>query len=279
MKPASKSLEIVVVGLGQAGGNLAAEMTRRGYRSLALNTATTDLDALGRGALRLPDEARLYIGIEGYDGAGADLNYGRECLEANAEHIRERVGELAEGADLVLLVAGFGGGTGSGLSVLVTPGHVPYHQSVVVRGGGDTALFLGDLAPTSAHLPLPWIMGYDLDPLTTLETKRDVLGRASAEGWLLLFEHDPEVLMGRAVEGSRGLELADATITNVADIDVTGSVEDNHFRCSVPTTEKVVGMRSVRSIERRHQVVRKFCHVEVVVDVKRTTCREAAATR
>ena len=53
-------------------------------------------------------------------------------------------------------------------------------------------------------------MGYDLEPLTTLETKRDVLGRAAAEGWLLLFEHDPEVLMGQVVEGSHGLELADA---------------------------------------------------------------------
>ena len=97
-----------------------------------------------------------------------------------------------------------------GISALVTPGHVPYHQSIMVRDGGETALFLGDLAPTAAHLPLPWIMGYDLEPLTTLETKRDVLGRAAAEGWLLLFEHDPEVLGGRAVEGSRGLELADA---------------------------------------------------------------------
>jgi glyoxylase-like metal-dependent hydrolase (beta-lactamase superfamily II) len=97
-----------------------------------------------------------------------------------------------------------------GISALPTPGHVPYHQSIMLRAGGDTALFLGDLAPTSAHLPLPWIMGYDLEPLTTLETKREILGRAAAEGWLLLFEHDPEVVLGRVVEGSRGLELADA---------------------------------------------------------------------
>jgi len=119
VKPAGKSIEVVAIGLGQAGGNLAAEMNRRGYRSLALNTATTDLAALGRGELGLPEEARLYIGIEGYDGAGADLNYGRECLEANAETIRERVAELTEGADLVLLMAGFGGGTGSALATLV----------------------------------------------------------------------------------------------------------------------------------------------------------------
>lgn len=119
MKPADKSIEVVAVGLGQAGGNLAAEMHRRGYGCLALNTATTDLAALGRGDLALPEESRLYIGIEGYDGAGADLNYGRECLEANSEVIRERVAQLAEGADLVLLMAGFGGGTGSALSTLV----------------------------------------------------------------------------------------------------------------------------------------------------------------
>lgn len=119
MKPADKSLEVVVVGLGQAGGNLAAEMYRRGYRCLALNTATTDLAALGRGRLTIPEESRLYIGIEGYDGAGADLNYGRECIEANADTIREHVGQLAEVADLVLLTAGFGGGTGSALSTLV----------------------------------------------------------------------------------------------------------------------------------------------------------------
>jgi glyoxylase-like metal-dependent hydrolase (beta-lactamase superfamily II) len=96
-----------------------------------------------------------------------------------------------------------------GISALPTPGHVPYHQSIMIRDGGETALFLGDLAPTAAHLPLPWIMGYDLEPLTTLETKRNILGQAAAEGWLLLFEHDPEVLLGRVVEGSRGLELAD----------------------------------------------------------------------
>jgi len=41
-------------------------------------------------------------------------------------------------------------------------------------------------------LPLPWIMGYDVEPLVTLETKRRVLTRASKERWLLVFEHDAE---------------------------------------------------------------------------------------
>jgi glyoxylase-like metal-dependent hydrolase (beta-lactamase superfamily II) len=84
-----------------------------------------------------------------------------------------------------------------GLRVLPTPGHTPHHQSVLVQSGGETACFLADLIPTSAHLPLPWIMGYDLEPLVTLETKRALLDRARREDWLLVFEHDPSVPWGR----------------------------------------------------------------------------------
>jgi glyoxylase-like metal-dependent hydrolase (beta-lactamase superfamily II) len=86
-----------------------------------------------------------------------------------------------------------------GIRVLPTPGHVPHHQSVLLEDRGERALYLADLVPTSAHLPLPWIMGYDLEPLVTLETKRAVLGRAEAEGWLLVFEHDPVVATGRVI--------------------------------------------------------------------------------
>jgi glyoxylase-like metal-dependent hydrolase (beta-lactamase superfamily II) len=83
------------------------------------------------------------------------------------------------------------------VSVLPTPGHIPFHQSVLVRSGGETACFLADVCPTSAHLPLPGVMGYDLEPLVTLETKRGLWERARAEDWLLVFEHDPVVAWGR----------------------------------------------------------------------------------
>src|SRR2546425_11186009 len=65
-----------------------------------------------------------------------------------------------------------------GIRCVPTPGHVPFHQSVVVESGGERACFLADLVPTTAHLPLPWIMGYDLEPLVTLESKRRLYGRA-----------------------------------------------------------------------------------------------------
>jgi glyoxylase-like metal-dependent hydrolase (beta-lactamase superfamily II) len=90
-----------------------------------------------------------------------------------------------------------------GIHLLPTPGHVPFHQSVLVSDGGETACFLGDLVPTAAHVPAPWIMGYDLEPLVTLETKKRVLGRAAQERWQLIFEHDPEVARARLVPDAR----------------------------------------------------------------------------
>ena len=94
-----------------------------------------------------------------------------------------------------------------------TPGHVPQHQSILVQDRGETALFLGDIIPTSAHLPLPWIMGYDLEPLRTLETKRALMARAVAERWRLVFEHDPVVASGVVVQEGKQAALRDVVTT------------------------------------------------------------------
>ena len=78
-----------------------------------------------------------------------------------------------------------------GVRVLPTAGHVPYHQSIVVESEDHAVCYLGDLVPTTAHVQLPWIMGYDLEPLVTMENKRRLLARAHERGWLVAFEHDP----------------------------------------------------------------------------------------
>ncbi len=83
-----------------------------------------------------------------------------------------------------------------GVTAVVTAGHTRYHQSVKLESEGQVAFFLGDLIPTVSHLPLPYIMGYDLNPVQTLGSKRWVLERAFEEHWLLVFEHDPLVQAG-----------------------------------------------------------------------------------
>src|SRR5437763_3390889 len=94
-----------------------------------------------------------------------------------------------------------------GIRGVPTPGHVPYHQSILVQSGGETACFVADLVPTAAHLPLPWIMGYDLEPLRTLESKRRLLADAVAGGWRLIFEHDPSIASGIPVAEGKGVVL------------------------------------------------------------------------
>jgi glyoxylase-like metal-dependent hydrolase (beta-lactamase superfamily II) len=97
-----------------------------------------------------------------------------------------------------------------GIRARLTPGHVPWHQSIVLTSGGETAVFLGDVIPTSAHLPLAYIMGYDLEPLRTLESKRALCRDAVAGGWRVIFEHDAEVAMARLVTDGKGGALAEA---------------------------------------------------------------------
>ncbi len=96
-----------------------------------------------------------------------------------------------------------------GIRCLPTPGHVPYHQSILLESQGERACFVADLVPTTAHLPLPWIMGYDLEPLVTLESKRQLYERAEAEEWLLCFEHDPDMVAGRLAREGKTFGLVE----------------------------------------------------------------------
>jgi glyoxylase-like metal-dependent hydrolase (beta-lactamase superfamily II) len=96
----------------------------------------------------------------------------------------------------------------SGVRVVPTPGHTPHHQSIRIDGGGgEVAFFLGDLVPTTAHLPLAWIMGYDVEPLVTLETKRRTLAQAEAEGWQVAFCHDASTGWARVSHDTKGHTL------------------------------------------------------------------------
>jgi glyoxylase-like metal-dependent hydrolase (beta-lactamase superfamily II) len=94
-----------------------------------------------------------------------------------------------------------------GISVVPTPGHVPYHQGIKLESDGQVAFYVADLVPTTSHLPLPWIMGYDVEPLRTLETKRSILTRAATEGWELVLEHDPNTPWTRIVHDGKAFAV------------------------------------------------------------------------
>lgn len=77
-----------------------------------------------------------------------------------------------------------------GVQWLLSHGHTPYQLLPIFRGAPADLLFVGDLIPTVNHLPLPWVMAYDVQPLVTLEEKLAVYHRCAREGLLLAFPHD-----------------------------------------------------------------------------------------
>ena len=87
----------------------------------------------------------------------------------------------------------------SGISVLTTGGHTRDHAVLLISDGGLTACFLADLIPTASHLHPSLVMKYDMFPDDVKKVKRYLLERASAEQWLLFFDHAPRVRMGRVV--------------------------------------------------------------------------------
>jgi glyoxylase-like metal-dependent hydrolase (beta-lactamase superfamily II) len=99
-----------------------------------------------------------------------------------------------------------------GVKLVVVPGHTRHMQCVLLTGGGKTVFLPVDLTPTAAHLPYPWIMGYDLYPMETLENKKTWLRRAASEGWTIIFAHDPHTPAVRLIERQGNIEAEPVTL-------------------------------------------------------------------
>ena len=104
--------------------------------------------------------------------------------------------ELVDGAREIL----------PGVKVRPVNGHTPGQQIVEFHTGAGTVVYCADLIPLHSQVRVPWIMGYDLNPLLTLEEKRTFLSRAAEEDFLLVFEHDADVECCRVRFGEKGFE-------------------------------------------------------------------------
>jgi glyoxylase-like metal-dependent hydrolase (beta-lactamase superfamily II) len=87
-----------------------------------------------------------------------------------------------------------------GLRMETYPGHNRSMQCWRLQSEGQTMFGFADLVPMRAHVAYPWIMGYDLFPTETLETKKKLLPQAVREDWACLFYHDPDQPLCKLVE-------------------------------------------------------------------------------
>lgn len=108
-----------------------------------------------------------------------------------------------------------------GLSVIPTFGHTEGMLWVKISDQGQTVAFPSDLIPTSNHVRLPYIMGYDMCARTTLQEKAQFLCQASEEGWTIIFQHDPNVFAGKIQKSKR----SGAKPTEGSDYDILSIVE------------------------------------------------------
>ena len=104
-----------------------------------------------------------------------------------------------------------------GLKTIPMYGHTEAQQLPVITNGYTTIVYVADLLPTFAHIPLPWVMGYDMKPIQTLDEKELFLKRAVEKNWYLFMEHDAtnEVITIQQENGkflmNRSLSLNDIT--------------------------------------------------------------------
>ena len=126
----------------------------------------------------------------------------REWIEANSDapelrgaYASENFAAVEESGSLTLLDGNVE--IVPGIRSWVTGGHTLGHQALVIESNDQAAVYLGDLCPTSRHLPRLWGMSYDLDVLQIRRCKPEVLGTIADRGWWALFDHDPDVAAAR----------------------------------------------------------------------------------
>jgi len=95
-------------------------------------------------------------------------------------------------------------------------GHTDAMMLPVIQYKGKTIVYMADLLPSPAHIPLPYVMAYDMFPMKTLNEKKIFLSEAEQNGYILFFEHDPTIECCTLQLTEKGIRVKD--IFKLADI-------------------------------------------------------------
>ena len=93
------------------------------------------------------------------------------------------------------------------IKFIVVNGHTFGQQLIKISDSANTFLYCCDLFPSISHIPIPYVMGYDLQPLVTVSEKQKILKQAINESWKLFFEHDPDTAFVTLKETEKGIRV------------------------------------------------------------------------
>lgn len=163
-------------------------------------------DHCGWNTVRLGSSMKATFPKAKYYAQEGEWNHAHQGQRDTVSYLHDNYDPLVESGQMQLLR-----GTQEivpGISVEVFPGHTRDMQAIIIRSGGKTACYISDLIPTSAHVEVNWVMGFDLYPLETIESRKRYYSRALPENWLTMFTHDPVVPWSYLGKDERGRIVA-----------------------------------------------------------------------
>ncbi|WP_138990728.1 MBL fold metallo-hydrolase [Larkinella sp. C7] len=122
-----------------------------------------------------------------------------------ASFLKENIEPLQQSGQLQFVDQG--GFSFPNVELVQVDGHTEKMTLPVFQVGNRKVAYVADLIPSSAHVPLPWIMSYDVRPLLTMEEKTRMLRQAAEENWILVFEHDPVVEAATVEATEKGIRI------------------------------------------------------------------------
>ena len=79
------------------------------------------------------------------------------------------------------------------IDIYLTNGHTTGCMHPLISDGNNTLFYGADIIPMAAHIPVPWVMAYDINPVVTVQEKIKILTKVVDENWILFFEHEPNI--------------------------------------------------------------------------------------
>ena len=144
---------------------------------------------------------------------GSNARHWKWATEPNAREkasfLKENIIPISESGQLKF-IEDAGSDFPGGIAIRQVFGHTEAMMLPQMNYKGKTILYMADLLPSAGHIPLPYVMAYDMFPLTTLNEKKSFLTEAVANDYVLFFEHDPIIECGTLQQTEKGIRLKES---------------------------------------------------------------------
>lgn len=131
-----------------------------------------------------------------------------------ASFLKENILPIQESGQLKFVPTEEGYGLFTNFTIRFVHGHTEAMMLPQIQYKGNTIVYMADLLPSAAHIPIPYVMAYDMFPLTTLREKKNFLQEAVEKDYYLFFEHDKELECCSLQQTEKGIRIKDSFTIN-----------------------------------------------------------------